>query len=125
MLSAPVHDMYMARKPSKPRLRPLYQRTFIKEWRVYRDLSQDELAGKVGEYLAERGITEKGYTYASIGRIENGRIPYSQPIIEGIADALGVSVATLISQPPPKEGEPPTPDPAALLRFWKAAVGNR
>jgi transcriptional regulator with XRE-family HTH domain len=99
-------------------LRPLYQRTFIRAWREYRDMSQEELADKVGEYLSEKGISEKGYTYASIGRIENGRMPYSQPIMEGIAEALRVPVATLIAQPPPQEGEEMPPDQETLIRLW-------
>jgi transcriptional regulator with XRE-family HTH domain len=102
----------------RTRLRPLYQRTFIKPWREYHEMSQEELAEKVGEYLLENDISEKGYTYASIGRIENGRMPYSQPVLEGIAKALGVSVATLITTPPPKPGEPLPPDPETLLRLW-------
>ena len=117
-----MHDTYMGKRPLKPvprtRLRPLYQRTFIKPWREYREMSQEELAEKVGEYLLENDISEKGYTYASIGRIENGRMPYSQPVVEGIAKALGVSVATLITTPPPKPGEPLPPDPETLLRLW-------
>lgn len=81
-------------------------------------MSQEELAYKVGEYLRENGISEKGYSYASIGRIENGRMPYSQPIMEGIADALGVTVATLIAEPPPKEGEEIPPDRETLIQLW-------
>jgi transcriptional regulator with XRE-family HTH domain len=100
------------------RLRPLYQRTFIKQWREFKEMSQEELAEHVADYLRENEISEKGYTYASIGRMENGRIPYSQPIMEGIAKALGVSVATLIAVPPPKPGDPLPPDPETLLRVW-------
>jgi transcriptional regulator with XRE-family HTH domain len=109
------------------RLRPLYQRTFIKQWREYREMSQEELAERVSEYLMENEISEKGYTYASIGRMENGRIPYSQPIMEGIAKALRVTVATLITTPPPAKGEPLPPDPETLLRLWAegARAGRR
>lgn len=81
-------------------------------------MSQEELAQKVADYLLDNEISEKGYTYASIGRMENGRIPYSQPIMEGIAKALGVPVATLLTTPPPKPGEPLPPDPETLLRLW-------
>jgi transcriptional regulator with XRE-family HTH domain len=107
------------------RLRPLYQRTFIKAWREFREMSQEELAEHVAEYLRENEISEKGYTYASIGRMENGRIPYSQPIMEGISKALGVSVATLISTPPPKQGDPLPPDPETLLRVWNEGLKAR
>lgn len=125
-----MHDVYMVKKPSKrhaplARLRPLYQRTFIKHWREYREMSQEELAEQVAEYLRENEISEKGYTYASIGRMENGRIPYSQPIMEGISKALGVSVATLITIPPPKPGDPLPPDPETLLKVWNEGFKAR
>jgi transcriptional regulator with XRE-family HTH domain len=113
----------MAKKPAqptvKPRLRPLYQRTFIKAWRERRGMSQEELAERVGEHLLENEISDKGYTHASIGRIENGRIPYSQPIMEGISKALRVPVTALIAQPPPAEGEDPPPDQETLMQLWK------
>lgn len=119
-----MHDVYMGKGPTRKsppgsRLRPRYQRTFIKQWRVYRAMSQEELADMVGAYLQERGIRENGYTHASIGRIENGLIPYSQPIMEAISQALRVPVATLISRPPPNPGEEEPPDPEDLERFWR------
>lgn len=132
VIPAVVHDAYMSKRIAKrvapgTRLRPLYQRTFIKQWREYRKKSQEELAEEVAEYLLENEISEKGYTYASIGRMENGRIPYSQPILEGIAKALGVSVATLITTPAPARGEPLPPDPETLLKLWSegAKAGRR
>lgn len=107
------------------RLRPMYQPTFIKQWREYRDMSQTVLADKVGAYLELKGIREKGYTHATIGRIENGKMPYKQPIMEGIADVLGVSVDTLIARPPPTE--PGKSDPIYEFRgLWdKAAPDQR
>jgi transcriptional regulator with XRE-family HTH domain len=91
-------------------------------------MSQEELAEKVGEYLLDNEISDKGYTHASIGRIENGRMPYSQPIMEGIAKALGVPVATLIAAPPPKDGIEPPPNQEALMDLWNnisRTVGTR
>jgi transcriptional regulator with XRE-family HTH domain len=118
-----VHDAYMAKRPAKrviSRLRPLYQRTFIRQWREFREMSQEELAFKVGEYLADRGISDSGYTHASIGRLERGLMPYKQPIMEGIAGALGVTVETLIARPPPKEpGRADAYD--ELMGLWKKA----
>lgn len=115
----------MAKKPTKhqkvvSRLRPLFQRTFIKPWREFREMSQQELADKVGEYLAERGIREKGYTHASIGRLENGIMPYRQPVMEAIADALEVTVETLITRPPPKEPGKPAPYEELMGAWGKA-----
>jgi transcriptional regulator with XRE-family HTH domain len=119
----------MGKRPSKTRvvsrLRPMYQPTFIRAWREYREMSQEELAEKVGEYLEERGISEKGYTHASIGRIENGKMPYKQPIMEGIADALDVTVAMLIAQPPPSDPNSPTPDDDLRGAWNNASADDR
>lgn len=41
----------------------------------------------------------------SLGRIETGKQPYSQPILEAIAKALNVSPAALISVDPEKDGD--------------------
>ena len=128
----PVHDAYMRKRTTKSasptRLRPIYQRTFIRAWREKRKMSQEELAARVGEYLEENEISEKGYSYASIGRIENGRMPYSQPIIEGIAKALRVPVATLIALPPSDDNIDAPPNQEALMTLWNnvsRTVGRR
>lgn len=114
----------MVKKPTPNqvvnRLRPLYQRTFIKPWREYREMSQEELAEKVGEYLSEHGIRERGYTYASIGRLENGKMPYKQPVMEAIADALEVTVEILVSRPPPKPPGERDPDTELRIMLGKA-----
>lgn len=78
--------------------RPRFQPTRIKECRETAKLSQDQLAAKVGEYLAERGLA-KGYSYSMIGRLERGLVRYTQPVMEAIADALGCDVPTLIVGP--------------------------
>lgn len=76
-----------------------YSKTFIREWREHRGLSLRRLADRIempdGETLS----------HASIGRIENGQQPYSQPILEALAHALDVEVTDLISVDPTKEGE--------------------
>ncbi len=119
-----VHDAYMSKGPTKrqivkTRLRPVYQRTFIREWREYRGLTQEQLADAVGKYLLDRGIKGTGYTHASIGRMERGLIPYGQAVMEGISDALRVSVQKLIAVRPPKQGDPEPPDPEDLMRLWE------
>lgn len=100
---ANVHNVYMAKRIVKTvvsRLkRPTYQRTKIKQWREFRELTQDQLAVLVGEYLAERGLA-KGYSYATIGRLENGKVRYTQPVMEAIADALRTDVPSLIVRDP-------------------------
>jgi transcriptional regulator with XRE-family HTH domain len=71
-----------------------YQRTFLREWRDYRNLTIDRLSERVE------------ISGATISRIERGLQPYSQPILEALADALGCGVADLIAHPPAqKDGE--------------------
>lgn len=64
------------------------RRTFIAEWREFRGLSQDDLAGLLDT------------TKATISRIENMKIGYSQDFLEACADALGTHPAVLLSRPP-------------------------
>lgn len=59
-----------------------YTRTFIREWRKDRNLSQDRLVERVRERVLS-------FSKSSLSRIENGRQPYSQPILEAIAWAIG------------------------------------
>lgn len=67
------------------------RRTFIAEWREFRGLTQEQ--------LAERLDTTK----ATISRIENRVIGYSQDFLEACADALGTHPANLLSRPPRKD----------------------
>lgn len=80
---------------TKPRYRP----TFIRQWRKKRQLSLRKLAARI-----ESAPGEELISFASIGRIERGEQPYSQPILEGIAEALGVTPAVLLEVNPEKDG---------------------
>lgn len=77
-----------------------YGKTFIREWREYRGLSLRRLADRM-----EIDGPNETISHASIGRIEKGEQPYSQPIIEALAHALNCSVTDLLSVDPTKEGE--------------------
>lgn len=77
-----------------------YGKTFIREWRQHRGLSLRRLADRL-----ELDGPDETFSHASIGRIENGQQPYSQPILEAIAHALSVEVSDLLSVDPTKEGE--------------------
>lgn len=59
--------------------------------------------------LAERMEEEPGgellISHASLGRIELGRQPYSQPILEAISTALDVPVSALLEVNPMKAGD--------------------
>lgn len=72
--------------PEKPRT---YRRTFIREWRKSREnMTLKRLADRIG--MAQ----------SSLLRIERGEQPYSQPILEAIAEAIGCEPADLVGRLP-------------------------
>lgn len=81
--------------------KPSFNRTYIKEWREKRGLSLRRLA----ERLEETPGGDLLISHASIGRIEKGQQPYSQPILEAIATALGVPAWMLLEVNPDKDGD--------------------
>lgn len=82
-------------KPSKPK-------HFLKEWRVYRGLTQERLAERMG---VSNGL---------ISQLENGQTAYTQSTLEGAAFALNCEPADLLTRDPSKEGE--VVDLLALIR---------
>lgn len=76
--------------PRRKTKRSNYQPAFIKAWRDFRGLTQEQLAERVET------------TPATISRLENGKQPYSQELLECLADALRCRVADLIARPPDK-----------------------
>lgn len=82
------------------------RRTFLKEWREYRQLTQDA--------LAERLKTSK----ASISRIEAGTQAYTQDFLEACAEALRTDPASLLMRNPT--------DDEAVWSIWdRAKSGER
>lgn len=73
---------------------------YIKEWRRHRKISLRKLADRME---SEPGV--ELISYASLGRIENGIQPYSEPILEALADALDVPAHHLISRKPDTDAE--------------------
>lgn len=80
-----AHHVHMGKKGSHPG-------HFIRAWRKHRELSLERLAERVGS------------THATISRIERGKQPYSQPLLEALAEALGTTPASLIMRDPTKAG---------------------
>lgn len=76
-----------------------FKKTYIREWRKKRHLSLRKLAARLE---AEPGV--ELISFVSLSRIETGEQPYSQPVLEAIADALGVTVSMLLEHNPEKEG---------------------
>lgn len=101
--------MYMAKRGSpQPKT---YRRTFIRQWRDHRGLTLEQLADRVGGDLG-------GFTHASLSRIERGLQPYSQALLEAIADALMTDVPSLLTRDPE--------DPEGIWSIWdQAKPGER
>lgn len=71
--------------------RPQYRRTFIKQWREHRGLTQAQLSGRVG-------ISEP-----HLSLIENGKRQYTQETLEALADALSTDAASLLIRDPSQD----------------------
>lgn len=91
--------------PSVPK--PKRQRTkhFFKEWRLYRDLTQEQALGRLG------------WSQSKISRIEQGKTPYNEDDLAAASVAYSCSVTDLIEVDPFKEGE--VIDLVGLLRKAK------
>lgn len=80
--------------------------TFIRQWRVYRGFSQEELADRID--------MSKG----NLSQIERGLINYTHDSLERLADALDCDLLDLLSRDP-KDSE-------SLWSLWhKARPGQR
>jgi transcriptional regulator with XRE-family HTH domain len=78
--------------PPVKKPKPKLGSTYLKEWRSHRNLSQEVAADRIG------------ISRANLSKIENGAIPYSQPILEAAAHAYSCDVVDLLSVNPLKEG---------------------
>lgn len=98
----------MANRPRKPPPppRPRFRPTYIRQWREFRNLNQEQLAGRLE------------MTQSQISQLENGRRGYTQETLEAIADALQTDVASLLMRDPT--------DPDAIWSIWdNAKPGER
>jgi transcriptional regulator with XRE-family HTH domain len=90
----------------KPPARPRFRRTFIKQWREYRNLNQEQLAERLD------------MTQPHLSMLENGRRGYTQETLEAVAEALQTDVASLLMRNP-EDGD-------AIWSIWdNAKPGER
>lgn len=80
--------MAAVRKP-KQKLR----RTFLREWRMYRNLNQEQAADRLN------------MDRSNLSRVERGEVPYSQALLEAAAVAYNCEPWDLLNVNPLKEGE--------------------
>lgn len=91
----------MVRKVT-PHPKPRKAKHFVREWRKFRRLTQEQLAERIEQ------------TSGAISQLENGLVNYTQPTLEAIAHALNCEPGDLLSRDPFKEGD--VVDLVALLR---------
>lgn len=76
------------------------QAHFIREWRKFRGLNQEQLAERIG--------IDRGY----LSKIESGKRRYDQPFLEAAAEVLRCEPADLIVRDPS--------DPDGIWSIWDA-----
>ena len=74
-------------------------RTFIKEWREHRGLTQVQLGNAIGVH------------HTNIGRLEKGTYAYNQDSLEAIARVLNTDVVSLLTRDPAS--------PEDILTIWR------
>lgn len=88
----------MAKLPPK---RSQFRRTFIRHWREFRGLNQEQLAERLE------------MTQSHLSMLENGKRGYTQETLEAVAEALQTDVASLLMRNP-SEGD-------AIWSIWDHA----
>lgn len=76
----------------KQNVRPLRPH-FLRQWRKYRNLSQEEAAAKLD------------IDRTTLGRVENRRLPYSQALLEAAAEIYGCEPWDILNINPKVEKE--------------------
>lgn len=82
--------------PRKPRAHPKPARkpTFIRAWRKHRDMTQAQVTESL---MLLHGIE---LSEAQLSRIETGKQPYAQDLLEALADVLQTGPDSLIMRDP-------------------------
>lgn len=75
-----------------------FRKGYFKEWREHRGKTQAQVVGSL-----EMMGGDLPTTAASLSRLENGKQPYSQPILEALAEVYDAEPADLIAVNPLKE----------------------
>ena len=75
-------------------------RIYLREWRKKKGLTQDQVVARLE--IHEDPLLPR--TNASLSRLENGKQPYSQRVLEALADIYVCEAWELIGRDPTKEG---------------------
>ncbi len=92
------------------------QRHYLREWREFCGKSQKRVAEEM-EFLAQdpryqhdKHVQNQGKTYTTLGRVEAGEVPYSQALLEMLAEIYKTDPGSLIMRNPL--------DSEALYSIW-------
>lgn len=96
---------------------PAQPRHYLRAWRKHRDLTLEQVAERVQMIGAERAAAgddplsiPRTMTHASLSRIERGLQPYSQALLELLADIYQTDPASLLIRDPS--------DPDGIWSIW-------
>lgn len=80
---------------------------FLRQWRQSKDLTLEQVAERIVILSAERRDTlndptarPRGMTHATLSRIERGKLPYSQPLLEMLGEIYQTDPASLLMRDP-------------------------
>lgn len=92
-------------------------RHFLRAWRKSQDLTLEQVAERVMLLGAERRdalddplSSPRSMTHATLSRIERGKQPYNQPLLEILADIYMTDPASLLMRDPS--------DPEGIWSIW-------
>jgi transcriptional regulator with XRE-family HTH domain len=91
----------MARRPIRSIPKAKRRRIFLNEWREYRNLTQEQLAERVG------------MSVSNVSQLEQGRQGYSQEGLEALAEALQCEPGQLLTVDPTADD--------AIWSIWERA----
>lgn len=95
VLAINVHNVHMDQK-----------RHYLREWREYRGKTLEGVAAELEElasqprFRTDKDIQNAGKTHPTLGRIENGKVKYSQPLLEMLAVIYDTDVGSLLTRDP-------------------------
>lgn len=89
-------------------MRMAHPKHFLRAWRKHHGLSIEALIDRIKANVEDRVLAEGeegdikrlGISQPNISRVERGEIPYSQTLLELIAEVYGVDAASLIIRDP-------------------------
>lgn len=91
-----VHHTYMAKGK--------HTSHFLRQWREHRDLSLEAVSERImllsAQWASDGESRARTMTYATLSRIERGKLPYNQHLLELLADIYQTTPASLLVSDP-------------------------